>query len=102
MKYNILIFIIIAVLIVGVSIYGISSQNFATYNGPSLQTYNYNISEVTSIKQTMSIFSNSEENPLDELNTKDKDEPFSLASNGYYYSGTSLKNTSKTLNTSII
>ena len=48
------------------------------------------------------MFSNSEENPLDELNTKDKDEPFFLASNGYYYSGTSLKNTSKTLSTSII
>ncbi len=102
MKYDVVIFVVIAVLIVGVSIYGISSQNIATYNGPSLQTYNYNISEVTSMNQAMSIFSNSEENPLDELNTKDKDEPFSLTSNGYYYPGTSLKNTSNTINTSII
>ena len=47
MKYDIVIFVVIAVLIVGVSIYGLNSQNIATYNGPSLQTYNYNISEVT-------------------------------------------------------
>jgi len=79
MKYDIVIFVVIAVLIGGVSIYGLNSQNIATYNGPSLQTYNYNISEVTSMNHAMSIFSNSEENPLDELNTEDQDEPFSLA-----------------------
>ena len=49
MKYDIVIFVVIAVLIGGVSIYGLNSQNIATYNGPSLQTYNYNISEVTSM-----------------------------------------------------
>ena len=31
------------------------------------------------MNHAMSIFSNSEENPLDELNTEDQDEPFSLA-----------------------
>jgi hypothetical protein len=91
-KNEIIFTVFIGVLIV---IAGVSSapQNIATYNGPTNQTYNYNMSEVTSMNQGISIFTNNEETIVDVLNTSDKDEPFTATSTGYY-PGT-LKNVTK-------
>jgi hypothetical protein len=82
-KNEIILTVFIGVLIV---IAGLSSapQNIATYNGPTNQIYNYNISEVTSMNKTISIFTNNEETILDVLNTSDNDEPFTATSTGYY------------------
>jgi hypothetical protein len=99
-KNEILITVVVSLFIVAAAVYGLSSQNVATYNGPTLQTYNYNVSEVTSMNQTLSTVTNNGVSALDILNTSGTDNQFSSTSTGYY-PGTLRKNITLKINSTM-
>ncbi len=100
-KNYIIITFFVALLIVAAAVYGLNSQNIATYNGPSLQIYNYNVSEVSSMNQTLSTVTNNGVSVLNILNTSGTDNQFSSTSTGYY-PGTLGKNITFRFNSSLM
>jgi uncharacterized membrane protein len=100
-KNEIIITVLVSLLIVGAAVYGLNSQNVATYNGPTLQTYNYNVSEVSSTNQTLSTVTNNGISALDILNASGTDNQFSSKSTGYY-PGTFRKNITLKVNSTLM
>ncbi len=89
-KNEIIITVVVALFIVAAAVYGLNSQNLATYNGPTMLTYNYNMSEVISMNQNVSAVTNNGVSALTLLNSSSSDNPFSTSTG--YYPGTPSKN----------
>ena len=97
-RNEIVITVVVALLIVVTALYGFSSLNTGTSNGPTLQTFNYNMSTVysmnstlTSMNTNLSTVTNTGVSVLDILNTSSTDNRFSPTSTGNYL-GTLGKN----------
>ena len=89
-KNEIIITVVVALFIVAAAVYGLNSQNLATYNGPTMLTYNYNMSEVISMNQNVSAVTNNGVSALTLLNSSSSDNPFST-STSYYPRNTQQK-----------
>ena len=89
-KNEIIITVVVALFIVAAAVYGLNSQNLATYNGPTMLTYNYNMSEVITMNQNVSAVTNNGVSALTLLNSSSSDNPFSTSTS--YYPGTPSKN----------
>ena len=79
-KNEIIITVIVALLIVIAALFGFSSTNNTTNNGLTIQTYNYNMSEVYSMNTTVTTVTNNGISTLDILISSDLDNHFSSTS----------------------
>ena len=99
MRYDIEILGIIFILIVVALVSSFSSLNPDNLDALAVSFQNpmgHNVTEVTSVNNAISAYTNNEEGVLDVLNTSDPDESYSLTSN-LGYQGTLLNNSSVTL-----
>ena len=80
-KNEIFITVVVALLIVIAALFGFSSTTNTTNNGPTLQTYNYNMSEVYSMNTTLSTVTSNGLSTLDILNSSNLDNHFSSPKN---------------------
>ena len=68
-KNEIIITVVVSLLIVAAALFGLSSTNNTTSSGPTLQTYNYNMSEVYSMNTTLSTVTNNGISTVNMLNS---------------------------------
>lgn len=90
-RNEIIITVVMALVIVVAALYGFSSPNTGASNGPTLQTFSYNMSTaysmnstLSSMNTTLSTVTNNGVSALDILNTSSTDNRFSPTSTGYY------------------